>query len=85
MSGSPGRHATVEFDAEHGDRVGEGVGLLGVGDVATVLDLDKTRAGQPRRQSTSDGPERWVAGAAGDDERRDRDRGQVCGADIERW
>ena len=74
-----GRWSPVEFGGEHRDGVGEGVGLLGVRDVAAVVDLDEPGVGQRGGQPVGDRPERRVAGVAGQDQDRDRDGRQFGG------
>ena len=76
--------APVELGGEHRHGVGEGVGLLGVGDVAAVGELDEAGVGQRGRQPVGDRAERGVAGVAGDHQGGDGDGGQVGGGDVER-
>ena len=60
-------------------RVSEGTTLSG----AAAFELDEPGVGQRRREMVGDRPERWVALAAGQDERGDRHAGEVVGCGVE--
>ena len=77
-----GRRSTSAAKADNGVR--EGVGLLGVGDVAAVGELDEPCVGQRGRQPVRDRSQRWVAGVAGQDQGGQRHGLQVIGRDVER-
>jgi Beta-lactamase len=72
-----GARVPVQLGGEGRHGVREGLGLFGVRDMTAVVELDQSGIGQRLRQPVGDGPERRVAGRAGDDESREGEGREV--------
>ena len=69
----------VELRGEDRYGVREGIGLLGVGDVTTVVEFDEPRVGERGGEPVGDGAQCCVAAVTGDDEGRHGHRREVRG------